>query len=99
MPNTVYLLHFDTPLHHAQHYMGFTDNLEARLLHHRGGTGARLMEVLREHNIGFSLVRTWDGDRNKERRLKKWKNGRQLCPVCREAARQKAREARKEGRP
>ena len=29
----IYLLHYDRPLHHAQHYLGFTDDLDARSSH------------------------------------------------------------------
>jgi predicted GIY-YIG superfamily endonuclease len=81
---TVYLLHFDQPLKHATHYLGSTDNLEERLQAHRGGYGARIMEVLHEQGIGFQLVRTWEGGKRKEMQLKRGHDGRRLCPVCSE---------------
>ena len=81
---TVYLLHFDRPYKHAKHYLGYTDNLEARLRQHRQGRGARLMQVIKEAGIGFTLVRVWEGDRALEKRLKKQKNSPRLCPICRE---------------
>lgn len=34
MNGTVYLLHFERPVRHAQHYLGFTENLERRLSEH-----------------------------------------------------------------
>lgn len=93
---TVYLLHFDAPVgnerHQARHYLGSTADLPGRLADHRAGRSARLLEVLHQLGIGFECVRTWEGGRREERRLKNRKNARHLCPVCREAAR-KARKA------
>jgi predicted GIY-YIG superfamily endonuclease len=34
---SIYLLHFDKPLHHAKHYLGLADDLEARLARHTAG--------------------------------------------------------------
>jgi len=80
----IYLIHFDRPLHHARHYLGYCADgtLEVRLIRHRAGRGARLLAVLRELNIGWRVVRVFEGDRKIERRLKA--SGRvRLCPVCR----------------
>ena len=80
---TVYLTHFLKPFKHAEHYLGFATNLEARLEHHRKGTGARLMQVIRDAGIGFVLVRTWEGEtRTKERRIKNGGGLNRVCPVC-----------------
>lgn len=80
----VYLIHFDTPYKHAQHYLGFTQNLIQRIAEHKQGTkkASRLMQVIRENNINWDCVRVWYGDRNFERKLKNQKNSRKLCPVC-----------------
>jgi predicted GIY-YIG superfamily endonuclease len=81
----VYLLHFDTPYYHAQHYLGSTVDLARRLQQHAWGTsygGARLLEVINQAGIAWHLVRTWDGGRALERELKNRKNGRLLCPLC-----------------
>ena len=78
----VYLIHFSKPLHHAQHYLGSADDLEARLACHRSGNGARLMAVITEKGISWRLARTWPGDRKLERRLKRRHEGRRLCPIC-----------------
>lgn len=86
----VYLLHFDRPYRHARHYLGFTRNLDARLALHRSPNGSshhRLMQVIAGAGIGFVLARTWDGDRDLERRLKRRKEGPKLCPICRREAR------------
>lgn len=80
---TVYLLHFERKLHHAQHYIGVTDDLDARMAEHRAGRGARLMEVITSLGIPWQIARTWESDRKFERRLKKQKNAPRLCPICR----------------
>ena len=80
----VYLAHFSTALHHARHDLGFCTDLAQRMAQHRAGSGARLMEVVRDAGIEWKLVRVWHGDRGLERRLKRRKNTpSQLCPVCR----------------
>ena len=83
---TVYLLHFDRPFKHAKHYLGWTANLADRIARHRGekerdGRGSRLVEVAREAGIGFLIMRTWEGDRYLERRMKGRGLG-ELCPKC-----------------
>ena len=83
----IYLLHLSEPLGHARHYLGSTDDLAARLRLHAAGGGARLLEVATERGIRWQLVRTWEGDRAQERRLKHGNgHGPALCPVCRAAA-------------
>ncbi len=78
----VYLIHFNTPLFHAKHYMGSTDSLKRRLAEHRSGNGSRLMEVITEKGIGWQLAKTWPGGRAEERKLKRQKHGPRLCPIC-----------------
>lgn len=81
---TVYLLHFSTNYHHARHYVGYVNgkNVNSRIARHKAGTGARLIEVITQAGIDFELARTWEGDRNFERKLKKRKNAPKLCPIC-----------------
>ncbi len=87
---TVYLLHFTSPYRHARHYLGYAEDLAERLARHRAGNGARLVQVCAEHGIDFILARIlrftqdrlWEGGREKERELKRQKNGRKLCPIC-----------------
>ncbi len=81
-PRIVYLIHFEKPLHHAKHYLGSTTDLAARLSDHRSGNGARLMEVIAQAGIGWSVVRIWKGSRQIERRIKNRKAATRLCPVC-----------------
>ena len=79
---TVYLLHFDRPYRHAAHYTGWATNLDTRLAQHAAGCGARLLEVVAEHGIGWSLARTWPGTRTKERALKCQGGASRRCPLC-----------------
>jgi hypothetical protein len=81
---TVYLLHFAVPLHHAQHYLGWTRHpLAWRLTAHRQNQGARLLRAANLRGIEWWLVRTWEGcDRAVERRLKDRHESPRLCPLC-----------------
>jgi len=78
----VYLLHFNTRYHHAGHYLGSAEDLEARLARHQAGNGARLLEVITDAGITWTLARTWPGGRKEERKLKNQHNGPRLCPIC-----------------
>jgi predicted GIY-YIG superfamily endonuclease len=79
---TIYLLHFDQPYKHARHYTGWTDNLPERLARHRHGQGARLMAVVRQAGIGFTLARTTSGNRDQERAIKNAGGAVRYCPLC-----------------
>ncbi|MBA2243864.1 MAG: endonuclease [Gemmatimonadetes bacterium] len=79
---TVYVLHFSEPYRHAKHYTGWTTDLPARLAQHAAGTGARLMEVITEAGIGFTLARTWEGTRALERSKKRQGGASRYCPIC-----------------
>jgi len=79
---TIYLIHLTPQYKHARHYLGIADNLTVRLRDHRSGHGARLTQVAVQHGCALELVRTWDGTRGDERRLKKQKNAPRLCPLC-----------------
>ncbi len=78
----VYLLHFDRPYRHAKHYTGFTHDLDARIAHHIIGAGARLLQVIQTHGIGWQLARTWPGTRATERALKRQGGASRRCPLC-----------------
>jgi predicted GIY-YIG superfamily endonuclease len=78
----VYMLHFDQPYQHARHYVGWTEDLLDRLDQHASGTGARLMAVIREAGIGFTLVRLCEGTRHTERAIKNEGGSVRFCPAC-----------------
>lgn len=78
---TVYLICFHRPYAHARHYLGWTTDLAGRLQAHATGQGARLMAVLREAGIGWTLVRVWlDVERSLERQMKN--HNARYCPRC-----------------
>lgn len=82
---TVYLIHFSRPLCHARHYVGWAENVDQRLEHHKNGTGARLLQVLNGLGIEYQIVRTWEGaDRTFERQLKDTHHTDRYCPACHE---------------
>jgi predicted GIY-YIG superfamily endonuclease len=85
---TVYLIHFDRPFRHAQHYTGWTaGDLDGRLAEHAAGRGARLMAVIADAGIAWTLARTWQGTRTRERQLKRQGGASRRCPICRAQAR------------
>jgi predicted GIY-YIG superfamily endonuclease len=81
--SNVYLIHFESPLCHARHYIGATDDVDARLERHRKGAGANILRVCNEKGIAYKIARVW---KNKpigfERLLKCRKEAPALCPVC-----------------
>jgi hypothetical protein len=81
----IYILHFDTPLHHARHYVGYCADgtLDERLARHRAGRGSRLMAAIEEAGIGYTIALTHAGDRRFERAIKRAKNTSRFCPLCR----------------
>ena len=84
----VYLVHLETrlgsshPNGSAGHYIGMTVNLAQRLAQHRDGVGARMLAAANERGIGYTVVRTWPGGRERERQLKRQRNAPRLCPAC-----------------
>ena len=100
-PGTVYLLHFDEPIGHSQHYLGWTSRrVQDRIQDHIDGTGAKLPALASELGVSPELVRTWDGTPHLEKALKVRKNSRGLCPICRPLrnAYERDRRASKRGR-
>ena len=79
---TVYVLHFNRPFKHARHYVGWAKNPEARIEHHRQGTGARLMQVVREAGIDFVVANLMPGTRSDERRWKNRGSAARYCSIC-----------------
>lgn len=82
----VYILHFDDPLAHAQHYVGMTGNLRQRLEAHASGNGARLTEVLKDDSkpwtLGGLFQTTPTNARRVEKNLKDQHNTARYCDIC-----------------
>lgn len=80
----LYIIHFDVPLHHAQHYVGYCKDgrLMERLLEHHAGNGSKLLRAVSRAGIGWKVAKELPGDRTAERKLKNRKNTKQLCPIC-----------------
>lgn len=97
----VYLAHFSQPFRHAQHYIGKTNNLDRRELEHRAGRGSRLLKIISDVGIDWSIVRTWEFPDGKsasqfERALKKkQKSSRRFCPVCHDEFLERQRHTRR----
>ena len=49
---------------------------------HASGTGARLVEVIWQAGIGFTLVRISEGTRHTERAIKNAGGAVRYCPAC-----------------
>lgn len=80
----VYLIHFNEPLAHSNHYIGYTNNLEKRMDRHARDDGAKILKILKEKGIGWKVVKVWvGGDRKLEKRLKNRGGASRICPICR----------------
>ncbi|MEO1300138.1 MAG: hypothetical protein AAFW75_31080 [Cyanobacteria bacterium J06636_16] len=54
---------------------------------HQSNPDPKLLKAAKSRNIPFTVVRLWhceteDEARTLERKLKRQKNGRKLCPIC-----------------
>jgi predicted GIY-YIG superfamily endonuclease len=77
------LFHCDQRYEHAGHYTGWAEDLDHRVAEHQAGRGARLIEVITQAGISFSLARTWPGvTRARERQLKRQGGASRHCPIC-----------------
>lgn len=66
-----YLLHFNEPVGHAEHYLGWALDMGRRIREHQKGTsGARIPTAASNRGIGFVVARVWIGaTRGDEMRL------------------------------
>ena len=79
----IYLLHFDPPYKHAGHYLGYTEDVDARVRSHLSGRGSPLVRAAVAAGSEVKIVRTWpEGTRTMERALKKQGSSSHLCPLC-----------------
>lgn len=82
----VYVLHFERPLSHAQHYVGCTHAPRERLCTHAKGDGARIVRAALAEGIRFKLgalgVTTLVNMRRLERQVKDWHGSGEFCECC-----------------
>ena len=79
----VYLLHFDRPFAHAQHYIGFTEHLDQRCEDHLRGNGANLVAHVVAAGITIQLAAEWRNVTQVAEYALKNKGGMvRYCPVC-----------------
>jgi hypothetical protein len=86
---SVYLLHYDRPIGdidsrfgYAQHYTGSSPDLARRLAEHERDSDVKIMAAVRKAGIGWTLARTWEGGRVRERQIKIQGGASRHCPVC-----------------
>ena len=88
-----YLIHFSEPIGssdprgQAQHYLGVTSALDARLLLHKNKNGAAIMAAVGKAGVSWEIARlwrvdSWEESRDLEHALKRRHNSPQLCPIC-----------------
>ena len=90
-PWSAYLIHLDRPLgtikHHAQFYLGITQDYPARFAQHQSGRGSKILAHAARNGIPFNLIRLWQFDTYQEARgFELWakrqvKNHRKLLHV------------------
>lgn len=66
----------------SQHYLGWTNDLDHRLNQHFTSRGSSFLAFALQCGVGMRLVKTWSGIRHLEAKMKRLKNNRRLCPVC-----------------
>jgi hypothetical protein len=86
MMSFIYILHFERPLCHAQHYTGATTNLIRRTARHQKGHGAAITAAVVAEGIAMhigGIYMVTDGNLfDAEKRAKARKNGRTMCQIC-----------------
>ena len=83
----IYVLHFDSKLHHAQHYIGATTHLPERLRCHAHGHGSCLTSALRKNCIGWRVGGLYQCHSRSsmwrlERQAKSSHQGSRYCGLC-----------------
>jgi hypothetical protein len=91
----IYILHIDPPLKHARHYVGWTADADVtrRVKEHleqKGRRPSRLVGAALTAGCQVSLVASFEGTRDDERRLKNNGAATRYCPLCRPAYNRRA---------
>lgn len=82
----LYLLHFEPRYQHAQHYLGYADDVLRRCREHLAANGktSPLVRAALAQGSRVVLVRLWPNEtRTTERRLKRQGSLSRHCPTCR----------------
>lgn len=84
----VYLFHFNAPLGNlanrraqAQHYVGFSDDLDSRIAAQLAGRGAKLVAAALAKGLIFELYH-WPAPLATEKLIKRRKQTSIYCPAC-----------------
>lgn len=93
----VYLFHFNAPLGNranpraqASHYIGFAEDLDARLAKQLAGRGAKIVAAALKQGLVFEIYH-WPACLATEKLIKKTKKTALYCPACCAAAGRKLR--------
>jgi hypothetical protein len=85
---TVYLFHFSAPLGNlsnpraqARHYLGFTEDLDARIAKHLAGKGAKIVAAALKQGLVFEIYH-WPAPLATEKLIKRRKETHVFCPAC-----------------
>ena len=80
----VYLIRFSEPIspnHTTQYYLGSTNNLPRRVQEHRQESKG-MFGAAKARGINWRVVRCFTGGFEVEKRLKRQKNNRRMCPIA-----------------
>lgn len=86
MNSWIYVLHFDTPFEHAQHYVGCTRTPASRLITHARGHGARIVKAAMAAGCTWRLGNLYQCLQGSplvaERHIKDMHGSKPYCGVC-----------------
>lgn len=88
MSRGLYLFHFEPRYRHAGHYLGYSADIDRRVLEHlsRGSKASRLVVAALEAGSVVTVAATFPGlSRIDERRMKRRGGLGRVCPTCRAA--------------
>lgn len=83
----VYVIHLETPLAHARHYIGSSVDIANRISEHRRGHGSPLLRAATEAGINWYVVNMLVTDneheaRRLEKKIKGIQHNKRYCPIC-----------------
>lgn len=78
----LYLIHLDSALSHARHYVGWTRDVHERFARHVDGRGSPMLAAALAAGIGFRVVAFGKGAKKDERFIKNHHRTGSFCPLC-----------------